>query len=216
MSATDVELLEPGEPGIIPASFAPSTPEAMVGLPFLSAIETDPGQMSDDDLAQLVAYAFAKISGVVPYILELRRRFAKLPRGHAHICGCRTWTQFCEQVLHRTDSAVRKAIAAEKSHRHKSDGDTRTTVKFMLELPTRMADRLENFSREFGAKGGCWQKMAAASAWRVIRFTLFEDRNYALADEIKAWERRARSNAHPLNELKDLAAEAAVIAGGAR
>lgn len=83
----------------------PSTPKG---------IEANPRLMSDEDLAQFVSGVFVKFRAVIPYVIELRRRFAKLPRGKANIAGCATWMEFCERVLHRTDRAVRKAIALDE------------------------------------------------------------------------------------------------------
>ena len=82
----------PFEPGKIPAS------------PDLSAA-------SNDELADYVIGAFSTIREALPYIAELRNRFAALQRGRADIKGCATWTEFCETHLHRTGSAVRKALA---------------------------------------------------------------------------------------------------------
>jgi len=92
------------QPGISPGS--PVVPKAK------------PADMSTQDLAVFVADTFAKLKTPLPYIIELRERFAALPRGNANVMGCRTWTEFCSKVLHRTDSAVRKAIAAESDWRH--------------------------------------------------------------------------------------------------
>jgi hypothetical protein len=74
---------------------------------------TPASEMETEALARFVADAFTKLKSALPYIAELRERFAKLPRGKANVMGCRTWTQFCERVLHRTDSAVRKLLAAD-------------------------------------------------------------------------------------------------------
>jgi hypothetical protein len=74
-----------------------------------------PEDMPSEDLARLVVNRFNKFREFLPYLAELRKRFAELPRGHANIMGCKTWTQFCNEVLGRTDSAVRKALAAKES-----------------------------------------------------------------------------------------------------
>jgi hypothetical protein len=68
--------------------------------------------MPTDQLAQLVVRRFNAFKEFLPYLAELRKRFNELPRGHANIAGCRTWTEFCENVLGRTDRAVRKALAS--------------------------------------------------------------------------------------------------------
>jgi hypothetical protein len=71
-----------------------------------------PGEMADENLASFVQDSLVRFSKVIPYVIELRNRFGALPRGKANISGCVTWTEFCQKVLHRTDRAVRKAIAA--------------------------------------------------------------------------------------------------------
>jgi hypothetical protein len=85
---------EPNEPGIFPVR---------------------PEDMPSEQLARLVVDRFNRFKEFLPYIAELRKRFAELPRGHANIMGCQTWTQFCKDVLGRTDSAVRKALAVKSS-----------------------------------------------------------------------------------------------------
>jgi hypothetical protein len=70
-----------------------------------------PEDIPSEQLARLIVDRFNKFKEFLPYIKELRKRFAELPRGNANIAGCKTWTQFCTDVLGRTDSAVRKALA---------------------------------------------------------------------------------------------------------
>ncbi len=106
------------EPGVFPGSI--STPDAK------------PKEMSTEELAHFVADAFAKMKTALPYIIELRSRFAELPRGKANIMGCRTWTEFCNEVLHRTDSAIRKAIAEESEE---PDEDEDPIVETGEEIP---------------------------------------------------------------------------------
>jgi hypothetical protein len=73
--------------------------------------EPDFSVISNDELVDYVISAFQTIRESLPYIQELRRRFAALPRGHADIAGCATWEEFCKKRLHRTSSAIRKALA---------------------------------------------------------------------------------------------------------
>src|SRR5665213_56449 len=74
-----------------------------------------PVEMSNDALVAVVQTAFNKIKDALPYIQELLKRFIKCGRGKARIHCCLTWSEFCEKVLHRTDRAVRKALAAERN-----------------------------------------------------------------------------------------------------
>jgi hypothetical protein len=77
----------------------------------------EPGQMENEALAIFVRDGLKKFSKLVPYVRELKSRFAALPRGKADIMGCHTWKEFCESVLDRTPSAVRKALAEDKEPR---------------------------------------------------------------------------------------------------
>lgn len=63
-----------------------------------------------EELASIVIGAFTKIREVLPYVLELRKRFADAPKGKAGIAGCNTWEEFCGKHLHRTPSALRLAF----------------------------------------------------------------------------------------------------------
>jgi hypothetical protein len=75
------------------------------------SISTDATWMTDADLVAHVTIGFQKIREELPYILELRKRFARLPRGHANIAGCKTWKEFCIKILHRTDRHMLRVLA---------------------------------------------------------------------------------------------------------
>jgi hypothetical protein len=102
------DIEKSNEAGIIPASG-----EIVTNFP------PPPEQMTDEALAGLVRDTFVQLKRAIPYITELRQRFAKKVRGHAGIMGCRTWEEFCENVLDRTPSAVRKALSAAKKEPEK-------------------------------------------------------------------------------------------------
>lgn len=76
-----------------------------------------PEGMADEALAVFVRDGLKKFSKLLPYVRELKNRFAALPRGHANIMDCRTWKEFCEKVLDRSPSAVRKALAEKAAPR---------------------------------------------------------------------------------------------------
>lgn len=73
---------------------------------------SSPSQMQDEPLAEIVISGCQQFKHVIPYVIELQKRFKELPRGNANIAGCKTWTEFCETHLDRTPRGVRKAIAA--------------------------------------------------------------------------------------------------------
>jgi hypothetical protein len=71
--------------------------------------------IADEPLVEIVIEGCSKFRRIIPYIIELRRRFQDRPRGSANIAGCNTWTEFCEKKLDRTVRAVQKAIAVESN-----------------------------------------------------------------------------------------------------
>jgi len=76
------------------------------------SLEKRPEDMTNDELVVRVKFGFQKMAEHIPWIRELRARFARLPRGNANIDGCKTWKEFCEKVLHRTDRRIRQVVAA--------------------------------------------------------------------------------------------------------
>jgi hypothetical protein len=127
-SAEEVQQEITNEAGIIPASC-----EIVTNLP------KPPKAMGDEELADYVIGTyesiFKKIKAAIPYIEELRARFAKAPRGKANIAGCNKWGEFCERKLERTASAIRKAISAA----HKEP----TKPRILLDALRRLADVVE-------------------------------------------------------------------------
>ena len=73
-----------------------------------------PEGLTTEQLVEIAIGTFQRIQDSMPYIIELRKRFKQAPRGNANIAGCDTWEQFCEKHLHRTASALRKALQAEQ------------------------------------------------------------------------------------------------------
>jgi hypothetical protein len=74
-----------------------------------------PAKLSTEELVEIAVGTFQRVQDSIPYIIELRKRFRAAPRGNAQIGGCDTWEQFCEKHLHRTASAIRKALQAEQT-----------------------------------------------------------------------------------------------------
>ena len=131
--------------------------------------------MYDEQLVEIVqGLVFAKIRSAVPYIAELRARFARRKRGHAHIANCETWQQFCLKVLHRKPNTIRDLLReykaesnARRKHPAKSDLLAMLSTianKFMEEWPLdrpllpvikklrEYADQLETLERKRAAE----------------------------------------------------------------
>lgn len=70
----------------------------------------DAAKMSDAQLVKRVKQGFQKIHDELPWIIELRKRFANRPRGKANIAGCKTWIQFCDKVLSRTPRQIQRVL----------------------------------------------------------------------------------------------------------
>lgn len=89
-------------------------------------------ELADSVIAAMGALT-VKLRELKPRIEELRRDFRKL-KGNQTIAGCKTWTQFCKEKLHRTDIAVRKVLAAGGNGKQKPAG----------EIPAPTADELKS------------------------------------------------------------------------
>ena len=65
-------------------------------------------------LEELDQAVCVKLRQLKPKLERLRAHF-KTKGGTEQIAGCKTWKEFCKKKLNRTDRAVRKLLAAEKS-----------------------------------------------------------------------------------------------------
>jgi hypothetical protein len=67
--------------------------------------------------------SWKKLSELRPMIAQLREQFIQLKPGEK-IAGCRTWTEYCQRVLHRTDRRIRQILKganpASEKHSRKS------------------------------------------------------------------------------------------------
>src|SRR5260221_357270 len=89
--AESADIWNGGRGGPFPMTTEPNEAQLSCG--------SSPEDMSDEALAALVRDGLKKFAKIVPYVRELRNRFGALPRGHANIMGCKTWSEFCERVL---------------------------------------------------------------------------------------------------------------------
>lgn len=100
-------------------------------------LSVPPESLSTENLVQTVTLTFAevvsKLRTIVPYVAELRKRFAAAPRGNAGIAGCKTWTEFCQRHLNRTTDAVAKALQ-DNGGNPASIGGIETACEFCGEL----------------------------------------------------------------------------------
>jgi len=89
-----------------------------------------------------------KLSELRPMIARLRQLFMDLKPGEA-IAGCRTWTEYCERILHRTDRRIRQILggANPASERHgrkfllaKKDMTPEASLKTIVVLEAYNAD----------------------------------------------------------------------------
>jgi hypothetical protein len=76
---------------------------------------TDPINMTNDELADIVAEGYRQFYRYVPYVVTLWQRFRDGDRDDKNrllepIKGCYSFDEFCTKILDRTPSAVYKAI----------------------------------------------------------------------------------------------------------
>ena len=92
-----------------------------------SAPSTAQREKLAETVKKLIEEAFSpclkKLTELRPMITELRQHFMKLKSGET-IAGCRTWTEYCETVLRRSDRRVRQIMGganpASEKHSRKS------------------------------------------------------------------------------------------------
>ena len=109
----------------------------------ISASLPDPRYLYDEELAQIVvrvtAGCFAKIRSAAPYIQELHARFKRHKRGHANIAGCKSWKEFCETRLARSDRAVRFLLEEQKAEPNR--GRTKPTKPELLAMLSMLMNK---------------------------------------------------------------------------
>jgi len=79
-------------------------------------------ELADAVISAVEGTLTAKLREFKPQLEELRKDFRKL-KGTQEIAGCKTWKQFCKEKLHRSDSAVRKLLAAGGKGKQKPAGE---------------------------------------------------------------------------------------------
>lgn len=84
-------------------------------------------------LIQLDAAICVKLKELKGDLEELRVHFKKL-KGRDRIAGCRTWAEFCENKLHRTDRAVRKMLREQSAETQQSRAEQSSAVPETKEL----------------------------------------------------------------------------------
>jgi hypothetical protein len=137
-----------------------------------------PEEMSDEALAILVRDGIKKFAKLVPYIIELRKRFASRPRGHADIMGFKTWTAFCDEVLDRTPAAVTAAVRKYLAERPARTAAVRRTLLESLEriAPLARLDSGESYVRFSASEDGhLW--LRGYKHGRVVADDVVEDYN---------------------------------------
>jgi hypothetical protein len=190
----------------------PSSAEREPDEPQLSCASA-PEALSDDDLAALVRDGIKKFAKLVPYVRELRQRFAALPRGKAGILGCQTWEEFCRTVLDRTPAAVRKALAEKKtkeSHEPSVKAESQApaaesqkkkrTYTVTQQEVDKIAQALWNFDEVTLDERVAEPKPHWISEWQELDAAIF--RVFRFSDKQKAAHQKSRdrqAERHPQN-----------------
>jgi hypothetical protein len=79
-------------------------------------------------------HSLKKLTELRPFITKLRELFMRLKHGEK-IAGCRTWTEFCARVLHRTDRRLRQILKGANPASEKHSRKTLRANNGMSALP---------------------------------------------------------------------------------
>jgi hypothetical protein len=123
-----------------------------------------------------------KLSELRPMIGQLRQQFMELKQGET-IARCRTWTQFCQKVLHRTDRRIRQILKgtnpATEKHSRKSLPAPKDNDALSQPMTVEMPE----------AQSSEWTpELVVDTSFSFVR-SVFQKANLSPEDQNKAFER---------------------------
>jgi len=114
-------------------------------------------------------------------IAQLRELFMKLKPGEK-IARCRTWTEYCEKVLHRSDRRIRQILKgtnpASQKHSRKSLPASKDSEAFPQPMTVEMPE----------AQGSEWTPELAVDTSFNFVCSVFQKANLSHEDQNKAVE----------------------------
>jgi hypothetical protein len=165
-------------------------PEAISGSTELS--RSTPSTSQREKLAKrvekLVGEAFniyegalEKLKELRPMIAQLRQQFMELKPGEK-IAGCRTWTNYCEQVLHRSDRRIRQILKGTNPASQKHSRKSLPASKDSKALPQPMTVEMPE------AQGSEWTPELVVDTSFNFVCSVFQKANLSHEDQNKAVE----------------------------
>lgn len=94
-----------------------------------------------------------KLAELRPLIALLREAFMKLQPGEK-IAGCKTWTDFCERVLHRTDRRIRQILSGANPASGKHSRKSLQAKKGLSAVPEPKTVEVPGPQRRMDARDG--------------------------------------------------------------
>jgi len=122
-----------------------------------------------------------KLRELTPMIAQLRQQFMKLKPGET-IARCRTWTEYCEQVLHRTDRRIRQVLAGTNPASEKHSRKSLPASKDKKVLPQSMTVEMPE------VQGSEWTPESVVETSFNFVCSVFKTANLSDEDQNKAVE----------------------------
>jgi len=111
--------------------------------------QEDPNQLAERILSQLDTVLCVKLRELKDDLVKLRDHF-KDPKVKKPIARCKTWAEFCENQLRRTDRAVRNLLNERAKHERKPAEET-SAGRPEVTLENKNVERRDDLTRRVKA-----------------------------------------------------------------
>jgi len=134
-----------------------------------------------EEVCNMYDSSLKKPSELRPMIGQLRQQFMELKQGET-IARCRTWTQFCQKVLHRTDRRIRQILKGTNPATQKHSRKSLPAPKDNDALPQPMAVEIPE------AQSSEWTpELVVDTSFNFVR-SVFQKANLSPEGQNKAFE----------------------------
>jgi hypothetical protein len=134
-----------------------------------------------DEVFSMYEGALEKLKELRPMIAQLRQQFMELKPGEK-IAGCRTWTNYCGQVLHRSDRRLRQILKGTNPASQKHSRKSLPASKDSEALPQPMTVEMPE------AQGSEWTPELVVDTSFNFVYSVFKTANLSHEDQNKAVE----------------------------
>jgi hypothetical protein len=122
-----------------------------------------------------------KLRELSPMIAQLRQQFMVLGKGET-IARCRTWTEYCKKVLHRTDRRIRQILKGTNPASQKHSRKSLPAPKDSEALPQPMRVEMPEI------QGSEWTPESVVETSFNFVYSVFQTANLSHEDQNKAVE----------------------------